>query len=510
MSQAYGTPVTRLPVAPLGAPPVAPLGAPPVAPNVVPSVAMQLGRAAAIAYYGKTTPGRLVRALAVLVLLAVLAGALSVWAAMSIQNATRTIGMDAEPSVAIALRMAQSLSELDAAALGDALTDGGATTGTSLRFQAAMDQLGADIVDAAKNITYGTAEAEPLRDMQRGLSMYERAVVEARYIGAGNAWMTLHRLQWASRVNREFALPGAIALSRVNEKELEDAYSGYRATSLLLGALAFAAFVLLVVALLAVQAWLARRTRRTLNLPLAGATVVAALAGLWFGYTVLTERADLRAAKEDAYDSLLVLFAAKGEVASLRGAVSLWLLDDAAQPEANARVGSALRNLITGVDLTQPDQVRQFRERLGEALRAEQAGNDKQALRIVSNFGGYLGKELGNITFGFAERQAATDSVTTLMHVVDVIRATQATDVRNRVLVVADWLRESGTGGAAAFLATQAALDRTIAVNQTEFDRRDRSARRTAALLPYGVLGALALTAGLAAGGLWQRLREYR
>ena len=133
------------------------------------------------------------------------------------------------------------------------LTDGGAATGTSLRFQAAMRQLGSDVVDASKNITYGEAEAGPLRELQRGIAMYQQAVVEARYIGAGNPWTTSHRVQWATRVNRDFALPGALALAKANEAALDEAYAAYRSSSLLLGGAAFVAFGLLAAALLATQ-----------------------------------------------------------------------------------------------------------------------------------------------------------------------------------------------------------------------------------------------------------------
>ena len=116
---------------------------------------------------GRTTPARLMQAVLAIVAMAMLAGGLALWAAASISEAARTIGKDAEPSVALALRMAATLGDMDAAALGDSLTDGGATTGTSRRFNDGVEQLSADLVEAARNVTYGEAEAAPLRELQR-------------------------------------------------------------------------------------------------------------------------------------------------------------------------------------------------------------------------------------------------------------------------------------------------------------------------------------------------------
>ena len=216
-----------------------------------------------------------------------------------------------------------------------------------------------------------------------------------------------------------------------------------------------------------------------MNLPLAAATGVVVLAGLWFGVTVLAVRADLRVAKEDAYDSLLVLFSAKAEVAQLRAAMSLWLLDPEARPAAEARMAAARQALI-GIDLSSPDAVTRLRGSLDMALDDERAGRTDAAHRALGPMGGYLGTELANITFGMPERQAATDAVLALAAAMVSVGSVQDQERRrDHVFAVVDWLREGPGGGAAAFLAVQAALTRTIEVNQSEFDRRDERARRT-------------------------------
>jgi hypothetical protein len=269
-------------------------------------------------------------------------------------------------------------------------------------------------------------------------------------------------------------------------------------------------FAVLVAVLLAVQVWLAGRMRRLVNPPLAAATLVAGACGLWFGVQVLAERADLRSAKSDAYDSLHVLFEAKSAANELRAGMSVWLLDPAARAEAQRRMDTAARALI-GADLTRPAQARPLMDSLTQALASEQARDAPRARAATQNPGGLLGRELGNITFGVPEREAATESVADLAYAETVIRAVQAQEQqRDHVMAVVRWLDESPRGGTGAFLALESALDRTIAVNQSAFDRDVTSALRMSVLMPVVSTTAMVLTALLAAGGLWLRLREYR
>ena len=515
---------------------------------------------------GGTTPARLRGAMLGLTLLAALAGAVSLWAASSIRDTAQTIGRDSEPSVALALRMRSALADMDAAALADALTDSGAAGGTSATFHDARDTLAADLVEAARNVTYGEAEAAPLRELQRWALAYQEAVAEARTFGAGNPWVTVRRVQWASRVNRDFAAPQADLLSEVNQHELDTRYVHYRSGALLQGGMAVTTFVLLVLALLAVQAWLARRTRRTLNPLLAGATLVAAAAGLWLGSAVLTEREGLRGAKDDAYNSLLVLFEAKGAVNALRADMSMWLLDADNRGEWQKRMDASVAALAgPGADLTPSEFWEGPMHALALALGLEERVDPERALAAAPKLGGYLGKEIGNITYGMAERVPASESISRLRDALLVIRDVQARERTPALLgqgqaawapvvhaiAVADWLKQPSTadakredtggkkpstpleragdpkvdanqeatkeaaerranGGAGSFTLLQRALDQTIKVNQKAFERSIAAALRTAALMPLVITGALVLTALLALGGLWQRLREYR
>jgi hypothetical protein len=461
---------------------------------------------------GISTPGLLQRAMATIAALSLLAAAASLWAAAGISDAARTIGHDAEPSVALGLLMAATLGDLDAASVDDALTDGGTTFGTSRAFQAGLADLSRDLVEAARNITYGEAEAAPLRDLQRLLLLYEEAVAEARYIGAGSPALTAARVEWASRVDRDLAAPQAEALASANADELEHRYAAYRANSGIMGALGVGAFGLLLAALMATQVWLARRTRRLVNPPLALASLLTAASLLWFAYAVIGEREDLRAAKNDAYDSLHVLFQARAAVNTIRADMSLWLLDPGARADRRIRMEAAVKALVGGdINLAKPASTYPILAALQEALTLEENGQPKRALAAAPQLGGLLGAELGNVTYGVAERSAATDSVERLIDAETVARWVQGQEAsQDHSGAIRRWLEDGPHGGSVAFAKVQEAIDRTIAVNQTEFDRHVAAALARAALIPFVTVGAMALAALLAVAGLWLRLREYR
>jgi hypothetical protein len=186
--------------------------------------------------------------------------------------------------------------------------------------------------------------------------------------------------------------------------------------------------------------------------------------------------------------------------------MSLWLLDPSARPDAQAAMAAAEHALI-GTDLADRAQVQALTAGLQRAAQLEQAGTPGAAIDATPHPGGLLGDELGNITFGVPERQAATDSVALLTDAAALVRSVQAQDQPGQhFYATVRWL----SAGSSAFTRLQGALDRTIAVNQAEFDRRVTASLGTTGLIPPVTAAALALSALLAVGGVWLRLREYR
>jgi len=259
--------------------------------------------------------------------------------------------------------------------------------------------------------------------------------------------------------------------------------------------------VLALTALALLQRTLTVRFRRLVNPPLAVATLVLACA-LTAGL-VLTSRADdhLVVAKSNAYDSVLALSRARAAAYDMNADESRYLTDPA---RATAYEQSFLDKTQTFARLDGAT-LSTFDARLAQAADRHRADHGTVPL------GGFLGAELGNITFP-GEQDAAERVLTAFQQY-------QRDDRTMRDLLHNGRLKDAvtfNTGIAAGqsnadFAALATALDDVLAINQSAFDRtvadadHDLGAATTAT-------GALALAAALAltALGVRPRLREYR
>ena len=450
------------------------------------------------------TPGRIALCFAAVVLALLVALATNLQVAAGAGSAIRTIGTDAEPSVVLALRIGATVADMDAAAADDALGGGFPAAGTSRRWRDDKTVLDALLVQASRNITYA-AETTALEGLLRWVGQYQGSLAEVR--GAfepGRPFVATQRLQWSHRVLAEFVQPEADALAAANRAPLESAYAEYMVSAILSGVAGVGSAVLAVVVLVAVQVFLWRRTRRLFSPALALATLVALALAAWLATAALREREDIRSAKADCYDSLDPLYAAKGVAAAANADLSYWLLDPATRAAQSAALDAHARALL-GLD-ARNRAAAQFLASLATAQQLERDGRAAAALASVPPVDGLLGKELANVTFGVAERDPASDAVRDTLGLVaaaDRMRALDAPDQFEAAVRVRD------TEAAPALAALQEALDRTIAVNQVEFDAHVAQAGRWIGWTPP-VLGAgLALAALLAAAGLWPRYREY-
>lgn len=429
-----------------------------------------------------TTPALLKRWLVVIVVLSLLSAVGTLVTAQAIGDAARVIGRDAEPSVALALKIEARLAEMDASALADSLVQGGLATGTSWHFAEDMRGLTGEIEEAA-HLADSDAGAAPLRELQVELLNYEQAVVEARYIGQGTPWLATKRQEWASRINRFFAIPAARALQRVNANVLEQRYGAFRDASATYGSLVGMGCAVLVIWLIGAQRWLTRRTRRLFNPPMLAAALLAVYAGLALGWAVLTARSRLETVKHEAYDNLHALYQAKAAVSALHADASLWLFDVTAQQDAtNQMDGDA--SLLTGRPL--------------RAAGSLAAGDPR----------GLLGTEAVNAAFGGSQRRAEVARLlANAVHAIGVMQFQQALGLRAQA--IAEWVSEEDGGGGTSFAALQAALDRAIAANQSTFDQTVADTLAVAATLRVGATLALLGAGVLGGAGLMLRLREY-
>ena len=457
-----------------------------------------------------TTPGRMATALAIIAALAVAAGITTFLVMADIRQSVRTIAADAEPSVVAAQVLGARLSGMDAEALNDALNDNGGASGTSAAFRDHQAAVNDRIVAASRNITYGEAEAAPIRALMAGLEQYLESLGEARWMARDNPWLAIQRARWSSRLLNEFLRPHAAELEQANLAPLERQYAYHQSSSLVLAALAGAVLLALLAALVVTQLYLARRTRRLLNLPLVGATLLALATLLGFTIGMLAEQADMRAAKQDAFDSLHALYGATSSAYQLTALRSMWLLDPATRAETAASFAATARKLLA-IDTSDSKATHAITEALFRAEDLEGAGHPAEALAAAPKLGGLLGDELGNVTFGMAERRPATDAIAMLLNYLETDREVQSLELARRHTEAVALATSTRPGGrVAAFSALDHEIDRTIAVNQSEFDRRSEAGAELLRQMPWATSAALAVSLLLAGAGVWQRWREYR
>jgi CHASE3 domain sensor protein len=146
------------------------------------------------------------------------------------------------------------------------------------------------ISDAARRLAQPAATAANSTTLETavdGLSRYTGLVAQARANNVQGMQVGAAYQRAAGDVLRKEIVPALEQVSRSDQERVAAAYDQANlATVRLIGA-----GVLAVLVLVLVQLWLAVRTRRVLNLPLAGATV-AVLVALTIGFSVLGTAAD--------------------------------------------------------------------------------------------------------------------------------------------------------------------------------------------------------------------------
>ncbi|WP_042416659.1 hypothetical protein [Streptacidiphilus anmyonensis] len=460
----------------------------------------------------RTVPGRLRRYTLGCVLLAVLAGAVGVTAASGARDSWDTIGDRQAPQVVDATGLYQALTDLDGQS-ADVMLFGADPSFAAARSTAlaafATDRTTADrdlqqaTVSAAGNASAQKALGSVLDELGQYQDLAGRALAlnDSARRPAGHplpAALTLHRQ--ATDLMRTELLPAADQLVNANNGAYEATYAEQRsalATALLWSA---ALLVLLVVALVAVQAWLTLRFRRVVNPALAAATLISlTLLGLTASLFP-DQREYQRVARHDAFDSVVALTRARALVSDANADESRYLLDaDRAAVYQDSFLSTSQAVLaLPGATISTYDA------RLAAAVDAYRANHDDVL------FQGFYGTEFHNITFA-GEREAAERTL-------DAYQAYQADDRRIRADVARGELSQAiaydtsyATGGSNAdFGAHDAALRQVIGVNATAFHAavHDGSAELDSDI-PLLAGGAAAVVL-LCLVGVRPRLAEFR
>ncbi|MFT3765536.1 MAG: hypothetical protein QM820_08485 [Minicystis sp.] len=273
------------------------------------------------------TPVRLRALLHAVWVLAVVLSLVGAGALASARAALQKIGKDSAPSILAAQAVSAGLADLDALAGNDLLGDRARRQDAIPAFDKRRAQVTAALVTAARSVTSGDAALVPVDTILDGLGRYLELVAEARYRKdlADHAG-AVRTYEAASDLLHLRLLPAADTLDAESRHQLESEYHRQADRGGLHAVIAGLVGGLLVAVLGAGQLFLYRRTRRILNVPLLGATVVAAASTLYLAGSIAAARADLRRAKVDAFEPIHALSRARALAHDARGDQTRYLL----------------------------------------------------------------------------------------------------------------------------------------------------------------------------------------
>ena len=418
----------------------------------------------------------------------------------------------------------QAPQVLDATGLYQALTDLDGQTANILMFgddpqltvqrRTALAQYAADRTGADRDLQRATVDAagstraqQALGAVLDGMGRYQDLAARAMELndraraGAGQPDPTaLAEYRQATDLMRTTLLPAADRLVRANDDAFTTTYDRQRDDLAAAEGWTLGLGGALLVALVALQVWLALRFRRIVNPWLVAATLLAvgflALAG-----SLLPDQGErLRVARHDSFDSVVALTRARAVVYDANADESRYLLDHDRAPQyqdaflaASEQIADLPGTGISSYDAALATGVTAYRQDHGDI-----------------RFGGFYGTEFHNITFR-GERAAAEEALTTY-------QAYQLDDRKIRALVAGGRLRDAiayctslAPGGSNAdFAAQDAALRKVTAINADAFRASVADGRGELADRIPLLAGAAGLMLLLCLAGVRPRLAEYR
>jgi CHASE3 domain sensor protein len=420
------------------------------------------------------------------------------------------IGQRTAPQVAAGEDLYFALSDMDAQLANLLLTGADPRLGRLHAF--AVDDYEKDRARAGADLQQVTTVAgddatvqgtvrEVLDEFGRYQSLAARAMQLVDREGAGPASQDVVDLARQATVVLHAAVDSVRKLAVVNGKLLDQSYRDRQASTAAARQWLVGIGIVFLASLVGLQVVLRLRMRRRLNPAVAVATLLAGWL-VFGGITQMNRQSDqLRSAKEDAFDSLMVLRQARAVSYDANADESRYLLD----PGWAARYEQDFFDKSTALADVGASGLSEYDERLGVLLNVYR-GN-RSDLRID----GLFGAELNNITFP-GERSAAEQVMLTYQRY-------QEDDGPIRQLVADGKLHEAivfclepyADSSNYRFSRYDKALTHLIDINQRAFD--SAIAAGTAELggwtgtIPYGV-GFLVVV--LVAAGVWPRLAEYR
>ncbi len=407
------------------------------------------------------------------------------------RHAMKTIQSDAAPSIIAALEIRALLADLDSSAANYLLDSAEHSSQASQVFETQRIKAATRLVESAQNITYGDAEKVPVVAIATDIGRYLELYGEAHYRHDNKDLPgAIATYRMATDLMHSKILPAAEALDKANKDMMNDVYDAQSSASGSSEALAIVTGGALGFALLWTQVFFYHRTRRILNLPLVIATVLVAV---FSGYLVSrfgAARADLKLAKEDAFESIHTLWKARAIAYDANGDESRFLLD----AERERLYADSFKAKVSQLTTT-PE--------FPKAYEAE-VNRLKSGKQVVAR--GLFADEFNNVTFD-GERDAAIAMAKTfaVYYASDVqLRALQQKGDRAGAIRLC--LGRSNEEFARFDAATSSVIRLNMDVFQRVLSDGDRGLKNAEWLDPFFAI-AIALLGFL---GIRARLREYR
>jgi hypothetical protein len=382
---------------------------------------------------------------------------------------------------------------MDANAANELLVKPGQNPNAVKAYEERREKVNRMILDAAKNITYDE-EDQIILTLQVKLGEYLTKIQQVRdFHQRGNTNGVLVNYREAAEMIDNTLLPAAAKLNEVNRKALDRTYASEQfaaARSLLF--VVISSF-LLIGLLVAIQLFLSKRMRRTLNPMLLAATAIAVI---FLGYTArafLSASHNLKVAKEDAFESIQDLREGRSIAYSANGDESRYLLD----PVFASKHEQAFFNKVAQL-VTLPN---------GQTFQTVAAASAQG--QKVEGFTGYMAEELNNITFA-GEREAAVDTLSKFgiyLNLDKQIRQLQQSGKQADAIALCVGNNPGQSNW--AFEQFKEANQKTLDINQAAFDKAVEQGFKDVdgfEVTTPVVIGAIALLTLL---GLRPRLNEY-
>jgi Four helix bundle sensory module for signal transduction len=326
-------------------PPVARSTAAPFAANPASNALGQSGSSRLALARSLTTPQRFQVGLYGIWGTGLLFGLTAVSAVQSQRQAIQTVAYDSAPSVYVGKRVLDSLEDMDANAANILLAAPGKNPDAIKAFEKRRDDTRQRIVMLAKNITI-PEEQDIVNRLQTELDHYGEVITRAQLLHTqGNRDGALIQYREALDILETQLLPQAEKITQLNFRSLESAYRSQQQSTIVRLVGIFLSGALFLAVLVSLQTYLSRRTRRTLNPALLGATALAALYVLQTIIALSQAAQQTRIAKEDAFDSLYALRTGRALAYSANADESRYLLD----PQLSETRQAAFTQKIQGV-----------------------------------------------------------------------------------------------------------------------------------------------------------------